>query len=59
MEGAPLMLQFFFETPPHQNQSPVGVHPPLKNEAPPFKPKTPFHEMIPRKSTIKNNLKSS
>ena len=40
---------------------------PLKNEAPSSEKRTasllkhvaPFHEMIPRKSTINNNLKSS
>ena len=46
---------------------PHGVHPPLKNEAPPpsekqplhpLKCEAPFHEVIPRKSTINNNLKS-
>ena len=32
----------------------------LKNKPPtPLKRETPFHEMIPRKITINNNLKSS
>ena len=30
----------------------------LKMKPPPLKPEAPFHEMIPRKSTIKNNLTS-
>ena len=61
---------FFFENRPIKTDAPPnGVHPPLKNEAPdlkntsppppPLKRKAPFHEMIPRKSTINNNLKSS
>ena len=32
---------------------------PCKKQSPPLKRKKPFHEMIPRKSTINNNLKSS
>ena len=49
----------FFEPP-----APYGVpHLKLKNEGPhlnppPLKHESPFHKMIPRKSTI-NNLKSS
>ena len=45
---------------------PIVEHPPLKNEGlpsekqtPPLKREVPFHEMIPRKNTINNNLKSS
>ena len=45
---------------------PYGVHPLLKNKAPPSEKQLPphietwsTHEMIPRKSTINNNLKSS
>ena len=45
---------------------PPKGHPPLKNEVPPsekqippLKCEAPFHEMIPRKNTINNNLKSS
>ena len=50
---------FFFEPLPLiKTDAPHGAHPPLKNEAPPLKPEAPFHEMIPRKSTINKNLKS-
>ena len=59
----------FFEPPPHQNRCSPFEHPPprLKKEAPPsekqppppLKREAPFHVMIPRKSTINNNLKSS
>ena len=45
---------------------PHGAPLPLKNEAPPsekqippLKRETPFHKMIPSKSAINNNLKSS
>ena len=44
--GAHLHLKM---KPPHLKKHPF---PPLKREA-------PFHEMIPRKSTINNNLQSS
>ena len=59
----PSHAMLFFEKPQHQNRCP-----PLKNEAPhlennppslPWKRETPFHEMIPRKSTVNNNLNSS
>ena len=51
---------------PKPMASPIDA-PPLKNESPhlknnpppPLKYETPFHEMIPRKSTINKNLKSS
>ena len=33
--------------------------PPSEKQPPPLKHDTPFYEMIPRKSTINNNLKSS
>ena len=59
--GAPPIL-IFFEPLPIKTNAPHGAHPPLKNEAPPAPPlksKAPFHEMIPRKSTTNNNLKSS
>ena len=58
----------FFETsPPPSKQMPIPIHPSLKNEAPRSEKQPPpalkrevsFHEMIPRKSTINNNLKSS
>ena len=66
MGGIPPNYDFFLKL-PHQNRcSPHGAHPPLKNEAPPYpkdksplRREVPFHEMIPRKSTINNNLKSS
>ena len=56
-------IQRFFPNPP--SKPPMGypsylkmkpLH--LKNN-PPLKREAPFHEMIPRKSTINNNLKSS
>ena len=61
----------FFRTPPPpiKSDAPHGAHPLLKNEPPPqsekqtphppLKREAPFHKMIPRKSTIINNLKSS
>ena len=59
MWGAPPILHFFSKTP-------TPSKPLLKNEAPPSKKHPPppietwsTHEMIPRKSTINNNLKSS
>ena len=49
-----------------QNQYPHGAPPPLKmnplsekHPPRPLKHETPFHELIPRKSTINNHLKSS
>ena len=52
--------------PPTKTDASHGAPPHLKNEAPnlknnpsPLKHETPFCEMIPRKSTINNNLKSS
>ena len=40
---------------PHLKMKP----PPSEKQTPPLKREAPFHEMIPRKSTINNNLKSS
>ena len=60
--GAPPYLMIFLETPPPPKLMPPwgAPHPlPLKNKAQPLKHETPFDEMIPRKSTINNNLKSS
>ena len=64
----PILQVFLKNSPPEPMLSPWGT-PPLKNEAhhlkntppppPQLKHETPFHEMIPRKSTIDNNLKSS
>ena len=71
-QGAPPpILQFFSKPVPstHQNRCspPMGctLHlkmkpTQLKNKLPPpLKREAPFHELIPRKSTINNNLKSS
>ena len=64
----PPILRFFSPPPPPiKTDARHRVHPPFKNEAPnlknkhpaPLKRETPFHEMIPRKSTINYNLKSS
>ena len=68
----PHPMNFFEKNPPPllKTNAPHGVHPPhlkmksphLKNNPPPppLKREAPFHdEMIPRKSTINNNLKSS
>ena len=59
--GSTPQLTFFFKSTP-----PKLIPPPLlKNEIPPpekqppIKHEKPFHEMIPRKSTININLKSS
>ena len=59
----------FFSKPPHKNRCPpmgwgaahLKMKPPhLKNTPlPPLKHEKPFHEMIPRTSTINNRLKSS
>ena len=67
--GHPTHPAIFFENPhPIKTDAPNGAHPLLKNEAPPpsekhpcllLKRKIPYHEMIPRKSTINDNLKSS
>ena len=66
----PPILQFFLKTPPIKTDAPMGC-PLLKNKAPPIwkttpsppprpiKHEAPFYEMIPQKSTIHNNLKSS
>ena len=67
----PTILQFFSNPSlPLKSDAPLppnGAHALLKNEAlpsekqppPSFKREGPFHGMIPRKSTINNNLKSS
>ena len=69
--GGTSHLPIFFKSPPHhQNRCPPwGTPLPLKmkpspseKQTPPppqLKHETPCHEMIPRKSTINNNLKSS
>ena len=66
--GVPPQPAIFFETPtPIKTDAPHGalplqlkMKPPhLKNKPPPLKREAPFHEMIPGKSTIYNNLKSS
>ena len=59
----------FFEPPPPSKLMPPMGHPPPhlkmklspseKQPPPPLKCEVPFHEMIPRKSTLNNNLKSS
>ena len=63
--SSPPSYIFFWPPLPHQNWcSSWGAPSPLKNEAwtsentpPPLKHEAPFHEMIPRKSTINNNFK--
>ena len=67
MGGTPI-LWVFFENPPPKLTPTLGwppLPPPLKNEVPPseketpsLKDETPFHEKIPRRSTINNNLES-
>ena len=68
MGGAPRPSYNFLETPsPIKTDAPpwgVTPHlkmkpPPSEKQTPPLKREAPFHEMIPRKSTINNNLKSS
>ena len=64
---APLtILRFFEPPPPSKPMPPMGHTPHLKMKLPlsekqtlPLKREAPFHKMIPRKSTINNNLKSS
>ena len=61
--GAPFPHPTIFPNPPskpHMGYPPYLKMKPLhlKNN-PPLKREAPFHEMIPRKSTINNNLKSS
>ena len=64
--GAPHPTFFSNPPPPSKPMPPMG-HPSFKNEGPPsektiplpLKREAPFHEMIPRKGTINNNLKSS
>ena len=50
-----------FEKPPSKPMPPMGCTPHEKTTPHPLplKRQAPFHEMIPRKSTINNNLKSS
>ena len=59
-------LAMFFETAPPKLMPLMGCPPPFKNEAPQLKNNPPllkhetlFHEIIPRKSTINNNLISN
>ena len=70
MRGCLPIFWFFFEPPPpptHSKPMPsmrcspltLKWSSPCKKQSPPLKRKKPFHEMIPRKSTINNNLKSS
>ena len=69
MRGMPPHPMIFFEPPlPSKLMSPMGHTPYLKMKPPPsekkpplppLKHEAPFDEMIPRKSTIINNLKSS
>ena len=64
--GCPLSYDFLWP-PPHQNWFPppwdalphLEMKPPIWKMNSPLKHETPFLEMIPRKSTINNNLKSS
>ena len=66
--GHPPILQIFSNLlpPPIKTDVPSWGVAPLKNEARPSEKQTPplkrealFHEMIPRKSTMNNNLKFS
>ena len=64
--GTPPPSNNFFWNPPIKTDAPPWGTPPLKMKPPSFEKQTPllkreapFHEMIPRKSTIINNLKSS
>ena len=57
-------LQFFSKLPPLpppiKTEAPhLKMKPPSEKQLPPLKREAPFHEMIPRKNTINNNLKSS
>ena len=57
------ILQFFSNPPPIKTDAPHGAFPHLKmkpppsEKYPPLKRETPFHEMIPRKSTLNKNSK--
>ena len=61
--AAPPIQQFFLKPPSYQNRCPTWGNPLVKNEPPPhlkntplqMKRESPFHEMIPRKSTININ----
>ena len=67
--GAPPYLTIFFKNSPPKPMLALWGTPPLphlkmklppsEKQPPPLKHDTPFYEMIPRKSTINNNLKSS
>ena len=64
MRGATHPTIFFTpppSPPPHTHTDTLKneAAPHLKKISPPLKCEAPFHEMIPRKSTINNNLKSS
>ena len=67
MGSTPRSYDFLWNPPSSKPMPPPhGAHPPLKNEvpnlkttSPPLKSEATFLEMIPRKSTINNNLKSS
>ena len=67
MRGHPPPSNNFFWKTPHQNWCPLwGTPAYLKMKLPSFEKETfplkheaPFHEMIPRKSTINNHLKFS
>ena len=66
-EGEGASYDFFLNPPPAKTDAPPWGTPPLKNDASfhlknnlhPLKHETPFHEMIPRKSTINHQFKSS
>ena len=55
----------FFSNPPSKPMPSMGcpphlkMKPPILKTFPPLKREASFHEMIPRKSTINNNLKSN
>ena len=64
--GMPPIIWYFSTLLPSKLMPPMGRSPSLKNKAPSsekqtplLKCKAPIHEMIPRKSTMNNNLKSS
>ena len=68
MRGHPPPSNDFFRTPPPSKPMPphgalapnLKMKPPhLKNNPPSLKREVPFHELIPRKGAINNNLKSS
>ena len=62
MGEAPANPTTFFENLPIKADSPHMKFPPSEKHPPPPPPlkcEVPFHEMIPRKSPINNNLQSS